>query len=127
MIKLETFNDYVYETTKLILDNVIANKISLTDAAGIFYFVEKSKDLENLKRILQTLKKDYPAIEEIFEMEQSGTKLSTEELVSRFISFIIKDNPLLASEISKEACKKESSLESLKIKYPSFSDYLSKL
>lgn len=126
MTKLNTFEDYVYESTNLILDQLIANKISIVNAAGIFYFIEKSKDLENLKKILEILKQEYPVLEEIFEIEKSEIKISTEELVTKFISYIIKDNPLLAAEISSEACKKDTKLEDLKSKYPLFAEYLAR-
>lgn len=124
MPQLSTYNDFVYESTKIILNCVMANKISLDDAGAIFYFIEKSENIENLREVLNILKEDYPVIDEIFIMEKSQIKISAEDLVSKFISHIIKDNPLLAAEISSAACKPNVTIEELKSRYPLFADYL---
>jgi len=109
---------------QLLFQNLSLAKISVADAAIITYLVATAESDEKLDDYISTLSEEYPFLNELEEKKKVIAKEELEDLVHKFVTDLIKDDPALASEISEYAAKPEITAEDILIKYPQFKDYL---
>ncbi len=121
---LQTKKDYEIQIVKLLIKHLNAKTIEINDAGVISYLVEHSLNLESLKELLGLLQTEYPLLKEIIDKENSEIKENTEVLISRFVQKIIKDNPLLAAQVSVAAMEKGINIEILKGRFPELNKYI---
>ncbi|KKP38059.1 MAG: hypothetical protein UR28_C0023G0008 [Candidatus Peregrinibacteria bacterium GW2011_GWF2_33_10] len=121
-----SYEDLERKIRHLILNNIEYGKLSIIDGAAIAHILFLAKDENTLKTYVKKLSQEFIIFDEIFEDEKTKMQENLEQIVQNFVENIIKDDPLLATQISTIALNKNVSFDELKQKFPQFAEYLSK-
>lgn len=92
--------------------------LELEELAAILFVLDKAEGQEELALFVEIFSEAFPVLKQIEVENRSAVRGDFEKQVKEIVSKLIKKDPLLATEIAKEALKPGMDLETLKKKYP---------
>ena len=101
-----------------------AQKISVVELAEILFMISKADDSEEFVLILDLFKDKFDVFFAILDSLKIEDQETFEELITKIIPLIIKDDPLLASQVSSRATQSGVTMESLVNEFPNIKKYL---
>ncbi len=100
------------------------NKLNIAETLALLKILGVAETLEELKRLVRWLTHRFPFLKIFSHREKEQEKLATEEKWQKIIALVIKENPALATTLSKHAIKQNVSLDELVKKYPESKKYI---
>lgn len=101
-----------------------AQKISAVELAEILYMISKADDAEELVLLLDIFKDKFEVFYSVLDSLKAEDMDTFEEVITKIIPLVIKDDPLLASQISSRSTQSGVTMESLVNEFPEIKKYL---
>lgn len=99
-------------------------KMTVKQVAEVCFLLGHAKTAQGLQFLIDNLQNDFDVLGEIKEEQDSKEDQKTDQIVQKYISHLIKIDPLQASQVGLMAAQEGITLEKLIEKYPDLKNFI---
>lgn len=99
-------------------------KMNIKQVAEVCFLLGHAQTVQGLEFLIDNLKNDFDVLAEMNDKKEALVDQTTDGIVQRYISHLIKTDPLKASEVGMLASKEGKTLENLIEKYPDLKNFI---
>ncbi len=99
-------------------------KMSVQDVAKVCFLLGQAKTAEGLQFLVDNLKDDFDVLEEMEDIKASEEDVAVDQIVQKYVSDLIKTDPMKASEVGTRASEEGITLDTLTQEFPDLQNYI---
>lgn len=122
-IRDEAYNALEKEIKEHLIRQLEMGKMTVKQVAEVCFILGHARTAQGLQFLIDNLVKDYPVIEEIKDEQENAADQSVDQVVQKYVSYLIKTDPLKATEVGARASAEGVTLTQLIQEFPEIEKY----
>lgn len=124
IVRNEAYQALEAEIKKYLIRNLEMGKMTIKQVAEVCFLLGHAKTAQGLQFLVDNLRKDFDVLEEMEDAKEGAEDTAVDQIVQKFVSDLIKTDPLKAAEVGSRASEEGVTLATLLEEFPDLRKYI---